>query len=92
MYAIRSYYVIGSLEYISPEQIQADRVKPQSDIYCLGIMFYEMLTGHKPFQGVTPVDYIQQHLTEPLPPLREHYPDAEADQSMLTALDAVLIV
>jgi WD40 repeat protein len=82
--------IIGSLEYISPEQIQADRVKPQSDIYCLGIMFYEMLTGHKPFQGVTPVDYIKQHLKEPLPPLSAHYSGPAADQGLLATLDAVL--
>jgi serine/threonine protein kinase/DNA-binding XRE family transcriptional regulator len=43
--------LIGSPAYISPEQIMAEPVKPPSDIYCLGIMLYEMLTGNKPFQA-----------------------------------------
>jgi serine/threonine protein kinase/DNA-binding XRE family transcriptional regulator len=61
--------VVGSLAYISPEQIQAAPVNPQSDIYSLGLVFYEMLTGQKPFAGPSPIDYIQQHLTTPAPPL-----------------------
>ena len=67
--------LIGSLAYISPEQILAEPVKPQSDIYCLGIMLYEMLTGHKPFSEPTHIAYIQQHLQESLPSLQEHNPD-----------------
>jgi serine/threonine protein kinase/DNA-binding XRE family transcriptional regulator len=50
---------IGSLAYISPEQILDEPVKPQSDIYHLGIMLFEMLTGHKPFSGPTPIAFIR---------------------------------
>ncbi len=70
--------IIGSLDYISPEQIRAEPVRPQADIYCLGVVFYEMLTGHKPYTGPTPIDYIHQHLSEPLPPLSMQNSDLPA--------------
>ncbi len=63
--------IIGSPAYIAPEQIMAEPVKPQTDIYSLGVMLYELLTGRKPFMGPTPVAYIQQHLGEQLPLLAE---------------------
>lgn len=61
--------IIGSPAYISPEQINAEAVRPQTDIYSLGVMLYEMLTGAKPFAGPTPILLIQQHLYAPMPPL-----------------------
>ena len=54
--------MVGSPAYISPEQIRAEPVKLQADIYCLGITLFELLTGQKPFAGPTPAAYIQQHL------------------------------
>ncbi|KAA3663127.1 MAG: helix-turn-helix domain-containing protein, partial [Chloroflexi bacterium] len=67
--------LVGSPAYISPEQILAEPIQAQSDIYCLGIMLYEILVGQKPFPGPTPVAYLQQHLNDPLPPLHEVLPE-----------------
>jgi WD40 repeat protein len=64
--------MVGSPAYSSPEQIRSDPVRPQADIYCLGVLIYELLTGDKPFRGPTPVDYMMQHLNEALPPLDAH--------------------
>lgn len=68
----RADEIIGSPSYFSPEQIRSETVRPQADIYSLGVVLYELLTGAKPFQGPTPIDLIQQHLTVPLPPLSAH--------------------
>jgi WD40 repeat protein/transcriptional regulator with XRE-family HTH domain len=76
--------ILGSPAYLSPEQILSEPVRPQADIYCLGILLYELLTGQKPFRGPTPVEYIQQHLSQPLPSL------AACQPGLPPALEAVI--
>ncbi len=61
--------IIGSPDYISPEQIRSEYIRPQTDIYALGVMLYELLTGTVPFHGPTPFDVMHQHLSTPMPPL-----------------------
>lgn len=61
--------VVGTAQYISPEQAQGEQATPQSDIYSLGVVAYEGLCGHRPFTGKTSVDIAAAHVNEPVPPL-----------------------
>jgi len=59
--------IMGTPAYISPEQAQAQTVDQRSDIYSLGIILYEMVTGRVPFVADTPLAVILKHVTDPLP-------------------------
>ncbi|HUF00163.1 MAG TPA: protein kinase, partial [Anaerolineales bacterium] len=61
--------ILGTPEYISPEQIRSEGVGPQTDIYCLGVMMYQLLTGTVPFRGPTPIEVMHHHLNARMPPL-----------------------
>ncbi len=61
--------LVWSPYYAAPEQILADPLRPQTDIYSLGLVLYELLTGHKPFGGPLVGDYIDQQLNQEVPPL-----------------------
>lgn len=62
---------IGSVHYISPEQARGDVTDEKSDIYSVGIMMYEMLTGVKPFDGDNPVSVALMHMQNDAKPLRK---------------------
>jgi len=61
--------IVGSVHYLSPEQARGETAGPRSDIYSLGIVLYEMVTGQLPFQGETPIGVALKHIQEspPLP-------------------------
>lgn len=67
--------VLGTADYLSPEQAAGQTATPASDIYSAGIVLFEMLTGAVPFVGASPVAVAHDHLTRPVPPVRDPAPD-----------------
>jgi DNA-binding NarL/FixJ family response regulator len=77
--------VLGSPYYISPEQSQGHRVDVRTDLYSLGVMFYEMLTGQRPYSGRSAMDIMAQHAGSPVPTLP---PNVAPQQALLDRLMA----
>ena len=80
--------IIGTAQYLSPEQARGSQVDQTSDVYSVGVVLYELLTGQVPFTGDTPLEIAMKHLSEvPKPPseLREDVPP-DLDMVVLRAL------
>ena len=60
--------VTGTVQYLAPEQIRGEPADPRSDLYSLGIVTYELLTGRLPFDGETPMAIAYKHLSDAVPP------------------------
>jgi len=84
-----SSVILGSVSYLSPEQVQRGVADARSDIYSLGIVLFEILTGQKPYQGEDPVQVAIKHVNErvPAPSTLKHGLSVEIDQLVLSATD-----
>jgi serine/threonine-protein kinase len=67
--------VVGTSDYMAPEQATGDATGPRTDLYAMGCVLYTMLTGAPPFVAETPIAVLQQHLNQPPRPLRTHRGD-----------------
>ena len=80
----RSGSILGTPDYMSPEQCEGKPLTFASDLYSLGIILFELLTGETPFDADSPLAILQKHIHEPVPPLSQYRKD------LPTGLDSVL--
>ncbi len=80
--------IVGTAQYLSPEQARGGEIDQRSDLYSLGVVLYELLTGKTPFEGETPVEIAMKHLSATPTPPSELRPDIppELDMVVLRAL------
>jgi eukaryotic-like serine/threonine-protein kinase len=76
---------LGTVQYYAPEQAQGEIVSPAADVYALGIVMYEMVTGRTPFDGDTPVAVAMQHIQDP--PM----PPSQINPSLPPALEDIIL-
>lgn len=70
---------MGTPAYVSPEQAQGAKVDSRADIYGMGVMLYEMLTGKKPYDADSPMSVAVRHITEPVPDILQDRPELPID-------------
>jgi serine/threonine-protein kinase len=84
-------HMFGTPEYMSPEAARGEQVDARSDVYALGVLFFEMLTGDVPFHAASPIGVLHKHLSQPAPRPSVAAPDCEitpaAERLILSALE-----
>ncbi|MFH1185380.1 MAG: serine/threonine-protein kinase [Chloroflexota bacterium] len=80
--------IIGTPAYMSPEQAQGEKVDNRSDIYGLGVIIFQMLSGHQPYEATTPMGVAVKHITDPVPEILKSMPGLpdQADTIIKTAM------
>ncbi len=82
--------VFGTPEFMSPEQARGEKLDGRSDIYSLGVIMYELLTGKLPFDANQPMEFIQRHIKEPPIPLAKRAPNRDWPAGLWEVLDKSL--
>jgi eukaryotic-like serine/threonine-protein kinase len=82
--------VFGTPEFMSPEQARGEKLDGRSDIYSLGVIMYELLTGKLPFDAAQPMEFIQRHIKEPPIPLAKRAPNREFPPGLWEVLEKAL--
>ncbi len=75
----------GTYEYMAPEQITGKELSPKTDLYALGVVIYELITGKPPFEGATPAEVLHAHLKAPVPRVAARMPDCPSSLDALVA-------
>jgi serine/threonine protein kinase len=78
--------VCGTPEYMSPEQGRGDPLDARSDLYAVGVIFYQLLTGKLPFEAESPTQVVLQHLTQPPPDPRKIAPERQISDALVDVL------